>query len=432
MGNKRNRNAGRDQRHTNRPATAHSNSTDAGTDVQNPRTGIVVHSNAPWAGTGYGVQAANITRQIKATGRPVTFSSNYGLYGGITAWEGVEVLPNGYHPYSCDILTAHTKHAQETTGARTALLTLFDTWVYDGANIDGIDLVASWVPVDHLPVPPKVLQFSQRPTVMSIAMSQFGLDQLERAGIAAEYAPHSVDTDTFRPGATVDGANGRDILNIPDDAFVVGMVAANKGHAPIRKAFGENLLAMGEFMSRHQDVVLYMHTESRGASLGIDLKALATACGIPDDRVIWVDQWAYYAGLSADVLAAIMGAFDVHLLCSRGEGFGVPVLEAAACGVPSIVSDFSAQPELVADFGYLTTVQPYWDAGSSSWFCTPLVHSIVDQLEDAYVTAKAPERRSKARRHAELYEHRKVFSECWEPIMNRIDERVNNGHSRTD
>ena len=432
MGNKRNRNAGRDQRNPNGSAAAHSNSTGAGTDVQNPRAGILVHSNAPWAGTGYGVQAANITRQIKATGRPVTFSSNYGLYGGITSWEGVEVLPNGYHPYSCDILTAHTKHAEEATGTRTALLTLFDTWVYDGANVDGIDLVASWVPIDHMPLPPKVAAWSNRPGIMSIAMSQFGLELLERAGIAAEYAPHSVDTDTFKPGATVDGASGREILNIPEDAFVVGMVAANKGSAPIRKAFGENLLALAEFMARHTDVIAYMHTESRGAALGIDLKALATACGIPEDRIIWVDQWAYYAGLSSDVLAAIMGAFDVHLLCSRGEGFGVPVLEAAACGVPSIVSDFSAQPELVADFGYLATVQPYWDASASAWFATPLVHSIVDQLEDAYVTAKAPERRSKARQHAEQYEHRKVFAECWEPILGRIDERVNNGNSRPD
>jgi hypothetical protein len=432
MGNKRNRNAGRDQRLHHGSTGGDRRGASAGSPRSSGRTGIVVHSNAPWAGTGYGVQAANLTRQIKATGRPVTFSSNYGLYGGITDWEGVEVLPNGYHPYSCDILTAHTQHAAQTTGAKTTLLTLFDTWVYDGANIDGIDLVASWVPVDHLPLPPKVAAWSNRPTVMSIAMSQFGLAQLERAGIAAEYAPHSVDTDTFRPDATVDGASGRDILNIPDDAFVVGMVAANKGSAPIRKAFGENLLAMGEFMARHTDVVLYMHTESRGASMGIDLKALAAACGIPADRIVWVDQWAYYAGLGPDILATIMASFDVHLLCSRGEGFGVPVLEAAACGVPSIVSDFSAQPELVTDFGYLATVQPYWDASASAWFATPLVHSIVDQLEGAYSSATNPLRRAAARQHALTYEHNKVFTKCWEPILHRIDERVANGDSGSD
>jgi glycosyltransferase involved in cell wall biosynthesis len=307
----------------------------------------------------------------------------------------------------------------------TALLTLFDTWVYDTAVVDGVELIASWVPVDHLPVPPKVLAWSQRPTVMSVAMSKFGLEQLQRADVDAQYAPHSVDTSTFKPGATVDGKNGRELLNIPQDAFVVGMVAANKGSAPIRKAFGENLLAMSELMSRHQDVILYLHTESRGAAMGIDLKALVSACGIPSERVVWVDQWAYYAGLDSEVLATIMGAFDVHLLCSRGEGFGVPVLEAAACGVPSIVSDFTAQPELVEGSGWLATVQPYWDAGSAAWFCTPLIHSIVEQLEDAYQCSNMVQRSINARVHAENYAHNTVFQNHWEPILDLIDERVN-------
>lgn len=418
-------NAGRSKRVHHGSTGRTSNSLASSGSSSTSRAGIVIHSNAPWAGTGYGVQAANLTRQIKNTGRAVTFSSNYGLYGGVTAWEGVEVLPNGYHPYSCDILTAHTQHAKQTHGVPTALLTLFDTWVYDGANIDGIDLVASWVPVDHLPVPPKVLSWSQRDQVLSIAMSQFGLSQLQRAGVDAQYAPHSVDTATFRPGATVDGATGRELLNIPDDAFVVGMVAANKGSNPIRKAFGEQLLALSEFMARHTDVVAYLHTESRGAAMGIDLKALASACGIPDDRIVFVDQWAYYAGLDPQTLAAIMGAFDVHLLCSRGEGFGVPVLETAACGVPSIVSDFSSQPELVDGSGWLATVQPYWDAGSSAWFCTPLVHSIVEQLEDAYACADMGARKAAARNHALQYEHGKVFQEHWTSILDLIDERVN-------
>lgn len=428
MGHKRTRNAGGNQRDSNGSTRTHSRSVAAGTALSSDRrTGIVVHSNAPWAGTGYGVQAANLTRQIRDTGRPVTFSSNYGLYGGVTEWEGVEVLPNGYHPYSCDILTAHTQHAAQTTGVPTALLTLFDTWVYDTAVVDGVDLIASWVPVDHIPVPPKVLEWSKRENVLSIAMSKFGLDQLQRAGIDAQYAPHSVDTSTFKPGATVDGQNGRQLLNIPEDAFLIGMVAANKGSAPVRKAWGENLLAMSELMSRHDDVVLYLHTESRGATMGIDLKALVTACGIPLDRVVWVDQWAYYAGLDAEVLATIMASFDVHLLCSRGEGFGVPVLETAACGVPSIVSDFTAQPELVDGSGWLATVQPYWDAGSGAWFCTPFVHSIVDQLEDAYSCSNMVERSINARVHAENYAHNTVFQEHWEPILDLIDERVNHG-----
>jgi glycosyltransferase involved in cell wall biosynthesis len=171
-------------------------------------------------------------------------------------------------------------------------------------------------------------------------------------------------------------------------------------------------------------VFLYIHSEKRGAQGGIDLVKLAHACGIPEDRLVWVDQWAYYAGLPSSVLAGIIASFDVHLMCSRGEGFGVPVLEAAACGVPSIVSAFTAQPELVADHGWVTAVQPDWDALQSAWFATPLIHCIVENLQDAYLTSVNPERRAAARSHAEFYEHSVVFDRYWKPILTEIDKRM--------
>jgi hypothetical protein len=270
-------------------------------------------------------------------------------------------------PTPTDVLDAHLKYAQEQTNRPTALVTLFDTWCFKGAKLDDIKVIASWVPIDHTPAPPDVLEWCRRDNVLPIAMANYGARMLEAAGIDHRYIPHGVDTHTFRPGATVDGATGRQLLNIPDDAFVVGIVAANKGIAPMRKAWGENLLALGQFMAKHDDVYVYMHTEKRGAQGGVDLVQLASACGIPDKRIVWTDQWAYYAGLPPFVLAGLMSAMDVNLAASRGEGFGVPVIEAAACGVPSIVSNFTAQPELVEGHGYISAVQPYWDALQSSW-----------------------------------------------------------------
>jgi glycosyltransferase involved in cell wall biosynthesis len=114
----------------------------------------------------------------------------------------------------------------------------------------------------------------------------------------------------------------------------------------------------------------------------------------------------------------------VHLLASRGEGFGVPVLEAAACGVPSIVSNFTAQPELVEGFGWLAEVQPYWDSAQSSWFATPLIGSIVEQLEAAYSGARDPQRRDTARQSALGYDNVTVFNDHWAPILDEIDRRM--------
>lgn len=397
----------------------------ANNDPTRSRAGIVIHSNAPWAGTGYGVQAGQIAKAIKQTGRKITFSCNYGLSGGISAWEGITVLPTGYHPYSADVLEAHTKFVEAETKTPTALLTLFDCWVYKNSNVDSIPVIASWVPIDHTPAPSDVIEWCDRPNVMPIAMAQFGLKELERAGVDAMFAPHSVDTRTFMPGKKTNGMNGRQILNVPDDVFLIGMIAANKGISPIRKAWGENLLAAALFMEQHDDAWLYLHTEKRGAHGGIDLVALTKAAGIPDDRIVWVDQWAYYCGIQPDVLATIFASLDVNLACSRGEGFGVPVIETAACGVPSIVSNFTAQPELVGDVGWTTDVQPDWDAAQKSWFGAPVVGAIIDNLNDAYEKARDETLKSDVRKHAEQYDHRIVFDKYWQPILNAIDSRMN-------
>lgn len=422
MGKKRNNNAGSHSRSGSGTSRLVS-----GTSIErkSSATGYLIHSNAPWTGTGYGVQTAALAQAVKRENKTVTLSVNYGLQGGISSWEGIEVLPCGYQPYSADILSAHVKYAAEITKQPTALITLFDAWVYKTAQVEDIPLIASWIPVDHTPAPSEVLDWCRRSNVLPIAMSRFGEQMLHNADIEPMYAPHSVDTSVFKPDATIDGTPGRSILNVPDDAFLVGMVAANKGVTPLRKAWGENLLAMGQFMQKHDDVFLYLHTEKRGGQGGIDLHKLSEACGIPQDRLIWVDQWAYYAGLPQHVLAGIIASFDIHLIASRGEGFGVPVLEAAACGVPSIVSAFTAQPELVADHGWTTSVQPYWDATQSAWFATPLIHSIVENLDNAYLTSANPERRAAARTHAESYEHSQVFNRYWKPILTEIDNRMN-------
>jgi len=54
----------------------------------------------------------------------------------------------------------------------------------------------------------------------------------------------------------------------------------------------------------------------------------------------------------ADLPAVYCGA-SVFLLASVYEGFGLPVLEAMACGVPIVASRRAAIPEVVGDAGLL-------------------------------------------------------------------------------
>ena len=69
--------------------------------------------------------------------------------------------------------------------------------------------VASWVPVDHDPVPPAVVEYFRRSQATPIAMSKFGADKLSEAGLSPTYVPHAIDTQIFQP---LDRATSRRIV----------------------------------------------------------------------------------------------------------------------------------------------------------------------------------------------------------------------------
>lgn len=50
-------------------------------------------------------------------------------------------------------------------------------------------------------------------------------------------------------------------------------------------------------------------------------------------------------------LLALYNAADVHVLTSCGEGFGIPLAEAQACGTPNISADNTSTPEILDGWG---------------------------------------------------------------------------------
>jgi glycosyltransferase involved in cell wall biosynthesis len=58
--------------------------------------------------------------------------------------------------------------------------------------------------------------------------------------------------------------------------------------------------------------------------------------------------------LTDEELAAVMTGASAFCLPSLMEGFGLPALEAMACGTPVVVSDRGALPEVVGDGGIIT------------------------------------------------------------------------------
>lgn len=390
-----------------------------GTSSTTKALNVTFASNAPFAATGYGTQTAQVCQRMVRSGHRVSVACNYGLEATIIDWNGITLYPRGLAPYSEDVLEAYSMaFASQAPELPRVVFTLYDVWVYlKNQSLERIPRIYSWTPIDHQPAPPDVLEWCRRSNVTPIAMSRFGSEMLELEKIPHKYIPHAIEK-VFKPTQTITGplgvTNPREALGIDEGAFVVMMNSANKGVTPCRKAFGQAFLAFSIFALNHPDAVLYMHTESHGSMGGIDLPELAKAAGIKPEQLRFVDQFAYRNGIPQETLAAFYTMADVCLQTSMGEGFGIPTIEAQACGTRVIVSDFAASAELAGP-GWKVAGQPDWDPAQRSWFFTPHVGAIVDALTQAYEAPRGVCEEAIA--FAAEYDADKVYAEAWVPLL---------------
>lgn len=387
---------------------------------------LALFSNAPWAPTGYGSQTAELVPKLVEDGHDVAVLANYGLAGGLSQWDAgngrqVPVYPHGLDGYSNDL---SPYQAQEWTAKneRGWTLCLYDAWVIKGPGWAELN-IAAWAPVDHKPVPAPVLAFFKEGTGkrLAIAMSRFGEQEYLAAGLPREqvlYAPHSIDTRVFRPTKS----DVRKQLNIPEDAHLTIINAANKGLPP-RKSWPEMLLAWRTFAQKRKDAFLYIHSDIDGIAGGFKIARFLEAIEAPEDRIRYVPQYPYKVGLPNTVVAQLYSASDVLLSTSRGEGFGIATVEAQACGIPAITTDWTAQPELTG-VGWRVDGQPDWDEHQGAWWKIPNVDLIVEALDAAYEKKGDREMAATAVAFASQYDTAHVYETYWRPILARLDAEM--------
>jgi glycosyltransferase involved in cell wall biosynthesis len=381
------------------------------------------YSNSPTSPTGYGVQSEQVLKRLVRDGHSVAVLSNFGQDGTIGSWDSgfgkVKVYPRGAEPYSQDVTPLNHMHwVNQNRNATNVLITLYDAWVLKGKRYDDLN-IASWIPIDHLPVPNRVSAWCAKPNVTPLAMSKYGQYQLRDAGIDSVYIPHAFES-TFKPTSHIQGVTGREYLGLDESRFVVGMNAANKASGSMhRKAFSENFLAFSLFAKRHPDAVLYVHSDVFGAYGGWNLTHLCEAVGLSKEQVVFVDPVEYLHGsITQETLAGLYSTMDVLLATSYGEGFGVATIEAQACGTPVIGSNFAATAELVSEDGWLVEGQPLFDAGQSAFFNIPSVPGIVDALEQAYQRGRG--RSQVSIDWAAQFEAETVYQTHWKPALAKL------------
>lgn len=379
-------------------------------------------SNSPYTPTGYGMQTSQVLKRLIKDGYDVAMLSNFGREGanGEVKVGGTWIpeYARGADLYSQDVTPLNHAHWKARNPDQSDLLiTLYDVWIMKGKKYDEIP-IASWVPVDHQPVPPAVMEWLKKPNVTPLAMSRYGQNLIQQAGVEAFYIPHAIE-QVFKPTNKIDGVAGRKYLGLKETDFVVGMNAANKASGLVhRKAFAENLLAFSIFAKNKPDAKIYLHTDLYGSFGGWKMDQVCESVGLTTDQVVFVDQIAYrYGEITQQMLAGLYTTMDVYLGASYGEGFGVGTIEAQACGTPVIVSNFAASPELVED-GWVVEGQPLYDPAQLSWFNVPSVPSIVAALESAYAAGRG--RSEKAIEGMKQYDADYVYKTHWKPVLERL------------
>jgi len=369
-------------------------------------------SNAPWAASGYGTQTALFASRFRDLGHEVVIYANFGLTGAGSVWNGIPVLPAAFDGTGCDILGAHVQSTRPDL-----VVILADAWPLNPQVLAGLPCPAAvWMPVDSDVLGAADERMLRASGAVPVAMSRHGERQLKAAGFSPLYVPHGVDVQTFRPPADRDalreqwGVAGR---------FVVGINGANKDG--IRKGYAEQFLAFSRFRARHPEALLLVHALPQMPGCQLDLEALARKTGIAD-AVLFSDRYKYVTGLlSPRDLADWYGVLDVLSACSYAEGFGIPIIEAQACGTPVVTTGASAMTELRGP-GWLVAGEPYWNPVHEAWWTRPSVKAIERAYEKAF--RAAGQKRQAAREFAMGYDADLVLVDHWKPSLDALMERA--------
>lgn len=373
-------------------------------------------SNASWAPTGYGVQTKLFLPRLRKLGHQMAGHFFWGLQGGLIHDGDIPLYPAGRHGFGQDVIVNHARHF----GA-DIVISLMDAWVCAADQYPSDIRFCPWYPVDMRPLPAAV-ERQVRHAFQPIVFSRFGEQMSREAGLDPLYVPHGVDCGSFKP---VPRNEARAKIGFHPDKFIVGIVAANKGY-PSRKCFPENIRAFAELARKHDDVQLHIHTQSLlGEEQGMNIQELCQREGILD-RCTFADQYLMGLGFDDGYMAHLYSSFDVLNAVSMGEGFGVPTLEAQACGLRVIVGEWAASKELLGDGWGIpdergNCVEVYTPIAGNQWL--PHWEAIYERLEAAYA-ARTTEHSETARKFALPYDADNVAQFYWKPALETIERKL--------
>jgi len=315
---------------------------------------ITVLSDSPMIKTGYSNQMKQLTKYLTSRGHTIHFLAN--AYVGETLVhskldDGDEFNFKVYgsafgQDYFRNQISQHLKETKSDI-----FIILLDTFMVYPWLLD-LDLSPAktffWFPSDGGRFP-KGCERILRKVDVPVAMAKFGQKQIkDYFNINTEYIPHGLNINHFFKLPDKDKLELRKSWGLVDK-FVIGVVARNQP----RKNLDRTIKAI-DVLRRIKDTipnaVLVLHMDPNDpAQQMFNIPSLIQEYGL-ENRIIFTGM-KITKGFETKKLNELYNMFDVFLLTTSGEGFGIPIIEAMACEVPVLATSYTTTPELVEKTG---------------------------------------------------------------------------------
>jgi len=296
-----------------------------------------------------------------------------------------EVLPDVVFmlndPYIVLRILFRNKHDPEVVLARLRPIIAY-------MPVDGYDFPAVWGQLPELVASTDQIEGCPPPSFHPVVMSRHGRTMFPNADLIY----HGVDTETFRPvtpknpiimsnGTRIESkADAKRALSLDPDAFLVLRVDRNS----YRKNFADTWKALVPLMKRYSNIHAWFHCKAEGDS--IELPQVFGREPSVADRFHFPGSYSTKIGWNENDLLAVYNAADMFVSTSQGEGFGLTLAEAAACGLPIVAQNVSSIPEVVGPGGILLEPERRItvDSGQDLWL--PNVASFTEAIERLYLS----------------------------------------------
>ncbi len=320
---------------------------------------VLAHCDAPTIDTGFGVVSRYILKALHETGNYEIDVLGINYFG---SFYDKEEFP--YH-----IVPARLIDPNDPYGNRMLLRSLSekkydilfiinDTHVTNDiapkiaeykAKYNQDLKIVYYYPVDCVLNP----RYAQMVTVADrpVTYTQFAWDetvkQIPSLKNKLQFIYHGTDNYLYRPLSAQQQLEARwKYLRLkPDDKTFVWI---NVNRNSIRKNIPGTILAFSEFKKRNPDkkTLLYLHTVVDDN--GIDLSTCLWQLGLSHKTdVIFPVNYSSNNSAPAEVLNEMYNMSDCYITTTRGEGFGLTVVESMAAGTPVIAPHITAIPEIL-------------------------------------------------------------------------------------